>query len=206
MKKYCTVWTVQFPCVKLGPMSAREKVLDALQEILLEEGERAATMEQVAARAGVSKGGLLYHFPDKATMAQGLLDRVRHLLREDLKKMASAPEGPAAYYLRGSLLQDDPLDRLLLAVMKLPAAYEEAKSATYREVQEGWAQLIREEMCDGAIADAIILMGDGLYWNAAMSTEITGMANQEWEESRVQDLERVLEMLRAAARGKNSPS
>lgn len=187
-------------------MSAREKVLDALQAILLEEGERAATMEQVAARAGVSKGGLLYHFPDKAAMAQGLLARVRSLLREDLEKMASAPEGPAAYYLRGSLLQDDPLDRLLLAVMKLPATYEEAKRATYREVQEGWAQLIKEEMHDGAIADAIILMGDGLYWNAAMSTEITGMINQEWEESRVQDLERVLEMLRVAARGKNFPS
>lgn len=187
-------------------MSAREKVLDALQAILLEEGERAATMEQVAARAGVSKGGLLYHFPDKAAMAQGLLDRVRNLLREDLEKMASAPEGPAAYYLRGSLLQDDPLDRLLLAVMKLPANYEEAKRATYREVQEGWSQLIREEMLDRAIADAIILMGDGLYWNAAMSTEITGMVNQEWEESRVKDLERVLEMLRAAAREKNFPS
>src|SRR5690606_13182471 len=43
--------------------AARAKVLDAFVSILLEHGERAATLDAVAAAAGVSKGGLLYHFP-----------------------------------------------------------------------------------------------------------------------------------------------
>src|SRR5690606_1251603 len=55
------------------PPLARERVLDAYETILLTEGERAATLEGVAAAAGVSKGGLLYHFASKDQLADGLL-------------------------------------------------------------------------------------------------------------------------------------
>lgn len=44
---------------------ARGAVLDAFESLLIEVGERAATLDAVAGRAGVSKGGLLYHFPNK---------------------------------------------------------------------------------------------------------------------------------------------
>lgn len=183
-------------------MSAREKVLDSYQAILIEEGERAATMDQVAARAGVSKGGLLYHFRDKTAMAEALLERARHLLEEDLAKMAAAPEGAASYYLRGSLLQDDPLDRLLLAAMQLAPEHDAAKLAAYREVQEGWFRLIREEVGDDAIADAVMLMGDGLYWNASMTSTLGDAPKgaREAEQVRMAGLEGVLDILREAGR------
>ncbi|WP_337479241.1 TetR family transcriptional regulator [Microbacterium yannicii] len=47
------------------PPLAREKVLDAFERILIDEGERAATMDAAARAAGVSKGGLLYHFASR---------------------------------------------------------------------------------------------------------------------------------------------
>jgi hypothetical protein len=47
---------------------AREAVLDAFESLLIEVGERAATLDAVARLAGVSKGGLLYHFPNKEAM------------------------------------------------------------------------------------------------------------------------------------------
>lgn len=182
-------------------MSAREKVLDSYQSILLEEGERAATMDQVAARAGVSKGGLLYHFRDKAAMAAALLARVRELLAEDLAKMAAAPEGAAEYYLRGSLLQGDPLDRTLLAAMQLAPEHDAAKIAVYREVQEGWRRILLAEIPDQAIADAIMLMGDGLYWNASMTSTLDDAAGvqREWEADRLAGLGEVLNLLRGAS-------
>lgn len=184
-------------------MSAREKVLDSYQAILLGEGERAATMDQVAARAGVSKGGLLYHFKDKTAMAEALLQRVRDLLTADLAKMAAAPEGAAAYYLRGSLFQDDPLDRLLLAAMQLAPEHDETKIAVYREVQEGWLRLIQAEVQDVAVADAIMLMGDGLYWNASLTSTLAGTPtpDRQAETARMAGLERVLGLLREAGRG-----
>jgi len=48
-----------------GRPSARDKILDATLELVQEIGVPAITLEAVAERAGVSKGGLLYHFPFK---------------------------------------------------------------------------------------------------------------------------------------------
>jgi AcrR family transcriptional regulator len=45
-----------------GRPSARDKILDATLELIGDIGVPAVTLEGVAARAGVSKGGLLYHF------------------------------------------------------------------------------------------------------------------------------------------------
>ena len=48
--------------------AARERVLDAFESILVEHGERTATLDAVAESAGVSKGGLLYHFGSKQAL------------------------------------------------------------------------------------------------------------------------------------------
>jgi len=61
-------------------MSARDRILDTLEAILISEGERAATLDAVAARAEVSKGGLLYHFPNREALITGLLERLEDQL------------------------------------------------------------------------------------------------------------------------------
>lgn len=182
-------------------MSAREKVLNSYREILVAEGERAATMDQVAARAGVSKGGLLYHFPDKAALAEGLLQEVRELMAQDLDKMRDAPEGPAAYYLRGSLLQDDPLDRSIIAAMRLAPEHNRRKQEVLAEVRQGWLDLLVGEIGDAVIADAIMLMGDGLYYQATLADTLEDAPGEECdqrEEVRIAGLGKVLDMLRSA--------
>ncbi|WP_414171132.1 TetR/AcrR family transcriptional regulator [Clavibacter tessellarius] len=51
--------------------SARDRILDAFEELLVQQGERGTTLESVAAAAGVSKGGLLYHFGGKEALVEG---------------------------------------------------------------------------------------------------------------------------------------
>ncbi|MDN5825332.1 MAG: TetR/AcrR family transcriptional regulator, partial [Micrococcaceae bacterium] len=58
------------------PPTAREKILDAYAALLRSDGERAATMDATAALAGVSKGGLLYHFPSKDALAEAVIERL----------------------------------------------------------------------------------------------------------------------------------
>ncbi|MGN6428010.1 MAG: TetR/AcrR family transcriptional regulator, partial [Leifsonia sp.] len=53
------------PATGAPARSARDRILDAFEELLAEHSERAATLDAVAAKAGVSKGGLLYHFASK---------------------------------------------------------------------------------------------------------------------------------------------
>ena len=49
----------------MAASETRDRILDALQRILVRKGTAAVTLESVAAEAGVSKGGLLYHFRSK---------------------------------------------------------------------------------------------------------------------------------------------
>jgi AcrR family transcriptional regulator len=56
--------------------SSRARILDALEEIVIEHGVAAVTLDAVCARAGVSKGGLLYHFDSRQALFEGLLARL----------------------------------------------------------------------------------------------------------------------------------
>ena len=54
----------------------QEKILDAAAELVAEIGAGRLTLEAVAERAGLSKGGLLYNFPTKEALLQGMIQRM----------------------------------------------------------------------------------------------------------------------------------
>lgn len=60
--------------------SARKPILLAAGRVIAEMGARHLTLDAVAREAGVSKGGLLYHFPNKeallAAMVQAYCERL----------------------------------------------------------------------------------------------------------------------------------
>jgi AcrR family transcriptional regulator len=55
---------------------ARERILAAAAELVREVGPGHLTLEAVAERASLSKGGLLYHFPSKDALLQGMVERM----------------------------------------------------------------------------------------------------------------------------------
>ena len=55
---------------------SKEQILDAATAVVLARGAGHLTLDAVAAQAGLSKGGLLYHFPSKESLLHGLIDRM----------------------------------------------------------------------------------------------------------------------------------
>jgi AcrR family transcriptional regulator len=53
--------------------SRRSQLLDAAVAVIRRDGARALTLDAVAAEAGVSKGGVLYHFGSKRALIEGLI-------------------------------------------------------------------------------------------------------------------------------------
>ncbi|WP_435099608.1 TetR/AcrR family transcriptional regulator [Arhodomonas sp. AD133] len=53
----------------------RERVLDAAERVVSRDGAAHLTLDAVVAEAGVSKGGMLYHFNSKQALLEGLLER-----------------------------------------------------------------------------------------------------------------------------------
>jgi AcrR family transcriptional regulator len=58
------------------PGNKRKDVLDAAARIVERDGAAHLTLDAVAEEAGLSKGGVLYHFPSKSALLTGMLDRL----------------------------------------------------------------------------------------------------------------------------------
>ncbi|MFT4213410.1 MAG: helix-turn-helix domain-containing protein [Microbacterium sp.] len=156
------------------PPHAREIVLDAFERLLVDEGQRAATMDATSRAAGVSKGGLLYHFASKEALESGLIERLHALVEADIAAMTSAAEGPIAYFLRSSAMDDDPLDRAIIAVSRLAQGGNQSASRVLRNIRDRWANAIAPHTKDDASLDLVMLVADGLYFNNALEGGVPG--------------------------------
>ena len=73
---------------------SREVILDAAEAVVFASGAVHLTLDAVAERAGVSKGGLLYNFPSKEALLQAMVDRnLRRLGDEHAAALAELPAG-----------------------------------------------------------------------------------------------------------------
>ncbi|MDR6908528.1 AcrR family transcriptional regulator [Rhodococcus fascians] len=149
------------------PPVARDKSLNAFVKLVLEQGEKAATLDAVAAAAGISKGGLMYHFPSKEALVEGLMRVVEELAAEDVRRMREHPEGPADYHIRTSTFHDTAVDRAVVATMRLSQGANELAQQTLERIRQSWLDALNEQIADPAVAEAVLLMGDGLYFAAA---------------------------------------
>ncbi|MEJ5914334.1 TetR/AcrR family transcriptional regulator [Pseudokineococcus sp. 1T1Z-3] len=160
-------------------MTARDRVLDAYERLLVDAGPAAATLDAVSATAGVSKGGLLYHFPSKEALVRGLLERLRHRGLEDAERIRTAPEGATAAWLRTSsppLHDDSGLSRTYVAALRVAGSEDAAEHApaVFAEIDDGWFTALREQLGDAARARLVQLVGDGLYLAALSGAEDAG--------------------------------
>jgi AcrR family transcriptional regulator len=77
------------------PNDARTRILDAAEAIVRARGVSGLTLDAAARQAGVSKGGLLYHFASKEALITGLLGRMAEWMALDFEAcVATQPEGP----------------------------------------------------------------------------------------------------------------
>lgn len=163
----------------VGMASSKERILERYIEILITEGERAATMDAVAAAAEVSKGGLLYHFPSKDALADALGERLLTLAHGEVRALQEAADGAARYYVRTSVYVDSPLDRALVAMARLVQQGNRAAQKTFHAVQQMWLAALEECLGDRTLARAVMLLGDGLYYDAALFARGRNAAAQD---------------------------
>ncbi len=70
---FCTDWTVYFKSA-VAP-NTKDHILGTTLTLLEREGGTAITLDRIAAEAGLSKGGLLYHFASKEQLVEALVER-----------------------------------------------------------------------------------------------------------------------------------
>jgi AcrR family transcriptional regulator len=147
-------------------MDMRTRILSETRRLTLERGV-VPSLNVVAEAAGVSKGGLIHHFPSRAALVDGLagqaLDEVDAAMRE-----AAATGNAASAWLRLSVPTGDDLE-LFRAIAIAHRALEAPGAATVAAADEAtarWERMIADEVGDAVRARVIRLVGDGLAMNA----------------------------------------
>ena len=83
----------------------RKRILEAALEVFAAQGFRGATLDQIAAEAGLSKPNLLYYFDSKESIHRLLLEALLASWLEPLRAIdpAGDPQGEIMAYMRRKL-------------------------------------------------------------------------------------------------------
>ncbi|MFI9405634.1 TetR/AcrR family transcriptional regulator [Nocardia sp. NPDC052316] len=159
-------------------VNTRDRILDALESLLLEKGMSHVTLESVAAKAGVSKGGLLYHFKSKDALLAGLVRRLTERANQQLADANARGQSVAGWYLQ-TPNPDNATDavelelyRSMLATMRTIDAATDADADEVQralmDMMSSWSDDLDTEIADPVQADLIRLVGDGVYLRALL--------------------------------------
>lgn len=77
-------------------MSKRELILNALQELLYEGTAGTASVQDIASKAGIAKGGLYYYFKSKEEVLDALVERQYSNVIETCRAKLAEIDAPAS--------------------------------------------------------------------------------------------------------------
>ena len=147
--------------------SKRAEILKVACRLVRRHGASHLTLDAVAKEAGVSKGGLLYHFPTKESLIQAALDDF--LDRFDSETDAEASRNPSldnrwaqAYLIKTFEIDKEDLEMsfgILAAASNQPALLD-----PMRERYVLWQSRMTAECRDPVEATVARLAADGLFF------------------------------------------
>lgn len=148
----------------------RSQILDAAQTVVMRDGVRNLTLDAVAAHAGISKGGLLYHFRSKEDLAAAMIERsiawFDDAMADAARTDAASPGRFTRAYVRASLGMtpltgerfDDFCSSITTALLSFPERLRPVQQQGERTQGE-----IEKDGLDPVLATIIRLAVDGLW-------------------------------------------
>jgi AcrR family transcriptional regulator len=147
--------------------NSRQVILDAAETVVRENGAAHLTLDAVCAKAGLSKGGLLYHFRTKETLLQGMLDRLRDTMadarKKEAKKLSDSPARELkAYILSKNALWEKRIQGILTAFLAA-GAHDPKLLAPVKKAHERMIDEIRASGFHPEFTHIITLALEGLW-------------------------------------------
>jgi AcrR family transcriptional regulator len=148
----------------LTAAGTRERLLDAAAAVVRADGPQSLTLDAVAAAAGVSKGGLLYHFKSKRELLDGMIERWIEGWQHAIDAQSADVGFVAGYVQATDLGGTGPHGReadvgLLAALMAEPEVLESVRGR-----YASWQQRVELEGGDPVDATIARLASDGLWF------------------------------------------
>ncbi|MNB73582.1 Nucleoid occlusion factor SlmA [compost metagenome] len=155
-----------------GRQSKRELILKAAAVLVKEEGVERLTLEAVAKKAGISKGGLLYHFPNKEKLIISMVEQLSEQFVRDLNERVEKDELDRGRWSRayaGASFED--CESELTAALYAALFTNPEMLAKMRDEYSVIQQKMENDGLDPVLATIVRLAADGLWY-----AEIFGLA------------------------------
>lgn len=142
--------------------TAKNRILNAAAQVVDRSGAAHLTIDAVAEQAQLSKGGVLYHFPSKRAMLEGML---QHVLLKTQERVANhRPEvaggnNPTVSALIIAAREQDDQERAMSLAILAAAAEDPTLLDPAREVIADWFNAIEEE---GPFGVVLLLATEGM--------------------------------------------
>ncbi|WP_438026654.1 TetR/AcrR family transcriptional regulator [Sorangium sp. So ce233] len=157
--------------------SARDRILDAAERLVVSRGVNSLTIEAVITEAQISKGGFFHHFATKDALLTAIIDRLSKRMTDDAAERAARDPEPRGARLRAQIALAFDADKLktaapralLLALIEAAGAQPEIARHICTLNAEAFARDVVEDISEGR-AIAIQLALDGFWFSQALGT------------------------------------
>ncbi|GAC1443860.1 MAG: TetR/AcrR family transcriptional regulator [Vulcanimicrobiaceae bacterium] len=143
-------------------------MLAAAADIVAVDGAGKLTLDAVAERIGLSKGGILHHFATKDSLIAAMIEDVTAQFEGDLYRHMQGESGPGSFaraFLRACLDPEGVLTRQLRVSAGILAAVaiNNQLLAPLRRRYDVWRARLEDDGIDPAIAELVRSAADGLW-------------------------------------------
>jgi AcrR family transcriptional regulator len=147
--------------------STRKTILDAANRVVQERGVDRLTLELTAHEAGLSKGGLLYHFPSKEALIKGMIQDYLDRFTADFNATAQqeAEQTPGRWtrsYLY-TTYEDKQRSPSMSSGLLAAVATNPTLLSPMQQTFEEWVRLLVKDGIDSTTAIIVRLAVDGLW-------------------------------------------
>lgn len=145
-------------------IDARERILEAAQQLVLERGFSATTVDAILEAAGASKGAFFHHFSSKAELGRVLVERYARADGELLEHLMTAAEARTS----------DPADQVIEFIAAFEAGLEDLSLS-----QPGclFVSFIYEQY-PGQEETQELILADVVRWRERILDKLTRAAEQ----------------------------
>ena len=167
---------------KKQPEIVRFSLLKEALRILQCNGMHGLTLEAVAKRAGVSKGGLLHHFPSKQALIEGMVSHVFEAIETQIEKSLERDTVAQGRFTRAyvDVLNMEDEDREYLNSIPLTTLMFEDEL-----VRQRWREWLASQLKKHATTDSsenarlVRLAADGLWLSGLLQYDEINIDQQQ---------------------------
>jgi AcrR family transcriptional regulator len=176
----------------------RQQIIACAKRLVREWGINHFTLADVAEAAGVSKGGLLYHFASKEALVRSMLEDTFTTFSQRMAEHTATDSEPGRWaraYVQATFTPNPNAGPDAAAALVAGIATDRALLEAYAGEARTWAAQLADDDVDPATVAVIQMAADGLWLNEALG--LSPLSNDE----RKRFVERLIDMSRTAKPG-----